>query len=176
MRRIWAVIIAGIVSGCSTWSGSAPLIQLRLVGSERGVEAAERAYFNDEEVYLHPQAVISDQDITHVGEAIVQGGAVVFDVRLSAEGAERLRSTTAENIGRPMAILFDGEVVSIPVIRDELGMGRAHLAIPVESEEQGEEVIRRVRARWPTQASLPSWPWVEGARRLAAELHAAPGP
>jgi hypothetical protein len=49
-----------------------------------------------------------------------------------------------------MALLFDGRIVSMPVIQDELSMGRLQMAIPVDSEEEGEEVIERVRAQWPT--------------------------
>lgn len=149
MTRIWAAVLTSLALGCATSTESSPLIQLRLAEYEAGVEAAEKAHFNGQEVYLNPQVAISDQDIIQVGAAL-GGESVVLDVQFSAEGTERLRSTTAQNIGSLMAILFEGRIVSIPVIRDELSMDRADMVIPVSSEEEGEEVIKKVRARWPT--------------------------
>jgi len=148
MKKIWAIVLLSAVSGCSTPAGSSPLIQLRLAEYEGPVEAAEKATFNGQDLYLRPQVVISDQDIINV-KAAFRGETVVLDVQLSAEGAERLRSTTAANLGHGMALMFGGEVVSVPTIRDQIGSGHYQMSIPVDSKEEGEEVMERINARWP---------------------------
>jgi transposase len=42
-------------------------------------------------------------------------------VQFLEAGAQRMRQATAAHLGRPLAILIDGEVVAAPVVRSEIG-------------------------------------------------------
>jgi len=42
-------------------------------------------------------------------------------VELLEAGAQRMRQATAAHIGRPVAILIDGQVVMAPVVRSAMG-------------------------------------------------------
>ena len=48
-------------------------------------------------------------------------GGVAVEVRLTPEGAARLRQATGAHLDRPMAVLIDGLVVMAPTVRSEIG-------------------------------------------------------
>jgi preprotein translocase subunit SecD len=75
----------------------------------------------DRKTYLHPEPVVTNSDIaeTHV----VQGASASMfgvSVTFNAEGAARMFRATQSHIGRPLAILVDGEVVATPVVRSPI--------------------------------------------------------
>jgi SecD/SecF fusion protein len=43
-----------------------------------------------------------------------------IDVKFNASGAEKMRAATGNHIGRPVAILLDGQVVMAPVLRSPI--------------------------------------------------------
>ena len=71
--------------------------------------------------YLHSEPVVANSDI--VEAHVVQGdSASMFGVSLTlnAEGAARMLRATQSHIGRPLAILIDGEVAATPVVRSPI--------------------------------------------------------
>ncbi|OJI09107.1 MAG: protein translocase subunit SecD [Candidatus Vogelbacteria bacterium CG10_big_fil_rev_8_21_14_0_10_49_38] len=52
----------------------------------------------------------------------------VIAIEFDKEGAELFRQITKDNIGRPVAILFDGAVISAPTVREEIRDGRAEIS------------------------------------------------
>ena len=72
-------------------------------------------------VYLHPEIVVSNDDIAEA--SISQDGPAQFsiNVRFLEPGTERLRQASAAHLGRPVAILIDGRVVMTPVVRAPIG-------------------------------------------------------
>ena len=72
-------------------------------------------------IYLHPEIVVSNDDIAQ--SWVSQDGPDRFNVavQLLPSGADRMRQVTAMHVGRPMAILIDGSVVMAPVVRSPIG-------------------------------------------------------
>lgn len=69
-------------------------------------------------VYIHQQVVVSNGDIASA--RIITGRAperYSVGVELNASGAEKMRRATTGHVGRPMAVLIDGEVVMAPILR-----------------------------------------------------------
>jgi len=68
-------------------------------------------------IYLHSEMIVTNDDIAQ--SWVVQDGPDRFgiSVELLEAGAQRMRLATAAHLGRPVAILIDGEVVAAPVIR-----------------------------------------------------------
>ena len=59
-------------------------------------------------------------------------------------GAEKMRAATASNIGKPMAILLDGQVVMAPVVRSPIG-GSAVITgkfTKAEAERMAERIVK----------------------------------
>jgi len=71
-------------------------------------------------IYLHPEMIVTNDDIAQ--SWVLQDGPDGFSVsvELMEAGAQRMRQATATHLGRPMAILIDGEVVAVPVVRSAI--------------------------------------------------------
>jgi preprotein translocase subunit SecD len=74
-------------------------------------------------VYLHPEVVVTNDDIAF--SSVIPGNTPSeqfwIDVRLNAAGAAKMRQATMNHLGRPVAILIDGEVVSAPTVKSPIG-------------------------------------------------------
>jgi hypothetical protein len=72
-------------------------------------------------IYLHDEIVVSNSDIA--AARLVQGGPAQYSVGIefNASGAEKMRAATGGHLGKPVAILLDGQVVMTPVVRASLG-------------------------------------------------------
>jgi hypothetical protein len=69
-------------------------------------------------IYLHHEIVVTNGDISQT--RVLAGNAPAqfwVGVDFSQAGAQKIRRATANHIGRPVAILIDGEVVAVPVLR-----------------------------------------------------------
>ena len=68
-------------------------------------------------IYLHPEMVVTNDDIAQ--SSVLPDGPEHFSVSVEflPAGAQRLQQATATHLGRPLAILIDGEVVMAPVVR-----------------------------------------------------------
>ena len=72
---------------------------------------------SDRVIYLRAEAIVTNEDIAQ--SWVTQDGPNRYgvSVQLLPDGAQRMRQATAAHIGRPMAILIDGEVVTAPTVR-----------------------------------------------------------
>ena len=85
------------------------LLEARLIGTGRPI-------------YLHESVIVTNADIagsTLVAENAPSRFGVV--VQFTAAGSRKMREATAGHVGRPLAVLIDGEVVSAPVVRGPIG-------------------------------------------------------
>ena len=76
----------------------------------------------DRYVYLHSGVVVSNNDIASL-RVVQAGGASQYgiSIKFNAAGADKMRKATKEHIGKPLAILLDGQVIMAPVVRDAVG-------------------------------------------------------
>ena len=76
---------------------------------------------SDRSVYLHDEVVVSNSDIA--AAQLIQNGPAHYSigVEFNASGTEKIRAATGSHIGRPVAILLDGQVVMAPILRASLG-------------------------------------------------------
>jgi hypothetical protein len=69
-------------------------------------------------VYLHQQVVVTNSDI---GSAqVLPGdapGQYAVEIEFNASGAKKMLRATTAHIGKPMAILIDGQLVMAPLLR-----------------------------------------------------------
>jgi hypothetical protein len=119
------LIVAGIVAGGARiwWQGAATLqaairFEVRLAEDQPGPGLHEaRIAGSDRVVYVHEEIVVTNDDIARSN--VVQDGPSRYGigVELNAAGAQKMRQATASHVGRPVAILIDGDVVTAPVLR-----------------------------------------------------------
>lgn len=68
-------------------------------------------------IYLHPEIVVNNDDVAQSWVSSDGPDRVQVTVQLLPSGADRMRQATATHIGRPMAVLIDGSVAMVPVVR-----------------------------------------------------------
>jgi len=73
-------------------------------------------------VYLHDRVELSNADIAR---ARVKKGLVgpVVEVKLTEEGAKKFALVTTDRLGKQLAIVVDGQVLSAPIIRQWTSSG-----------------------------------------------------
>jgi hypothetical protein len=118
-------VIAMVAVGSQVWSPGGTTLQaavrfeVRL--AEEGLAAGlreARVSGSDRVIYLHQEAIVTNSDVAQ--SRVVQGdNASRFGVAVefTAAAAQRMRQATASHIGKPAAILIDGEVVMAPTVR-----------------------------------------------------------
>jgi SecD/SecF fusion protein len=65
-------------------------------------------------------------------------GEPVVLFKLDSEGSKLFAKMTRENIGRPLAIVLDGKVITAPVIRSEIGGGSGEISGSFTTQEATE--------------------------------------
>lgn len=122
-------LAAVVALGVGLWSvfnsnlQAAIRFEIRMAESQPapGLQKAKVAD-SDRYVYLHNEVVVSNNDIAAV-KAVEAGGPSQYgiSVKLKATGADKMRRATEAHIGKPLAILLDGQVMMAPVVRDPVG-------------------------------------------------------
>jgi|SRR5215469_3784362 len=74
----------------------------------------------DRSVYLHDEAIVTNGDIA--GARIVQADSSSYNVAVefTPSGADKMRAATARHIGKPMAVLLDGQVIMTAIVREPI--------------------------------------------------------
>jgi preprotein translocase subunit SecD len=148
----WAVLaVVGCAGGPVGGGEGHPALLISMhIASEEETPGLQPISFEGREIFMEADPFLGDPEIAAV-DPVRRGNGVVLHVHLTAEGVEKLRRVTAENVGRPLVLTFGSDVVGVPVIRGQIEGPRVQLSIPAASADQAELIIERVRARWPVQ-------------------------
>lgn len=88
---------------------------------------------------IHWEATgLSGKDLSRAALSTDQVGQWVVSLEFNAEGAKKFADLTKELVGQKMAIFFDGELQSDPVIREVIYGGKAQISGGESGFEQGE--------------------------------------
>jgi preprotein translocase subunit SecD len=122
-----AITIAGVAAGAGYWArGAVDVVaavrfEARLAEENPGDGLREVVVSGSRKIYLHEDAVVTNSDIA--GARLVAGDAPTsfsVAVTFTAGGAQKMSRASASHVGKPLAILLDGEVVMAPVIRSPM--------------------------------------------------------
>jgi preprotein translocase subunit SecD len=124
---------------------SAPAIGAASTGlSMRWVDASEgaasragnqRVAAPEGDLWLEPDAIMTGDMIASAATMTDRDGNVVVGFQLTQEGKARFAALTRANIGRRLAILVNGTLVSAPVIRSEIAEGAGQISGRWETAE-----------------------------------------
>ena len=120
------LLVVGIVAiGAQFWLERSSTLQAQVrfevrLAEEQATAGLREARINgsDRVVYLHNEIIVTNADIeqSHIAQG-TEPARFSIGVQFSAAGAEKMRQATERHVGRPIAILIDGNVVSAPVVR-----------------------------------------------------------
>ncbi len=122
-------------------------------------EYGERYYL------LQKAAIVSGSDLVDAKPDFDdRNNEPVVSFRFNTSGAQRFARTTEENVGKPFAIVLDGEVISAPVIREPIrgGSGQISGNFTVESAARLALLLR--------SGALPAKLTVADERSVGASL------
>lgn len=122
--------------------GRTATLEIRMVDEERDMDAAMRGQvpFGSElyeergggPVLVKKQVLLTGDRITDAQAGFTEDNQPAVHIRLDNNGAQIFKKLTRENVGRRMAILLiernRTEVVTAPVIREEIGGGRVQIS------------------------------------------------
>ena len=111
----------------------------------------DELYFerNGQPILVKKAVVLTGEYITDAQPGFDQNGQPAVHINLDGRGARIFKNVTRENVGRRMAILLiekgKTEVVTAPVIREEIGGGRVQIT-GMDSTEEARDVALLLRA------------------------------
>ena len=83
-------------------------------------------------ILVHKQIELSGEQINDAQASFTEHGQPAVDIRLDSNGATLFRQLTHDNVGRRLAMILveqgQGQVVTAPVIRSEIGGGRVQIS------------------------------------------------
>jgi hypothetical protein len=125
MALVAAILIAIAALGSRTGpQGSATVyaavrFEVRLAEEQPGADRrAAKVAGSDRVIYLLDEVVVTNGDIAR--SAVAPGSTPStfnIGIRFNEAGAEKMRRATANHLGKPLAVLIDGEVVMAPTLR-----------------------------------------------------------
>ena len=112
------------------------------------------------------RVIVSGENLTRAAVGTDQNGQPAIDFRFDSEGARRFGEVTANNRGRPFAIILDGKVISAPNINEPIltGSGQITGGFSIASAS---ELVNLLNG-----GALPAPLNVEERRTVTAELGA----
>ena len=79
-------------------------------------------------VAVRKRIMVSGENLVDAQPGFGQDGTAVINFRFDAIGARRFGDASAENVGKPFAIVLDNKVLSAPVIREAITGGRGQIS------------------------------------------------
>lgn len=131
MRYAAVVIIVSVLCGCAS-NESQPekqpgkvTLEFRLAETQPGEDlTAMTMAGSGERFYLHKEVLLSNADIAATSVSKLNGRSAV-ELVFTESGGEKFAGITRGNLMKRIAILVDGDLVSVPIIRAEISQGRA---------------------------------------------------
>lgn len=100
-------------------------------------------------LFLDPGMVVGTRDLAAVAAEPTPEG-LRLDLHLTDAGAERLARVTAENVGRWLAVVADGQVLSAARIAQGAGGGGVPVHVQLRMDSvAADRLRRRIEAAWP---------------------------
>src|ERR1700722_8935212 len=92
-------------------------------------------------VVVYKEVLVEGGDLTDAKTGFDQTNRPVVDFTFDSTGARKFGEVTQENVGRPFAIILDGEVISAPNIREPILGGRGQISGNFTVESAGNLAI-----------------------------------
>ncbi|MEI7941672.1 MAG: protein translocase subunit SecD [Candidatus Riflemargulisbacteria bacterium] len=88
------------------------------------------------------KTVMTGNDLSFAGPSVDQFGKPIINIEFTAEGTRKFADVTRLNVGKPLAILLDGVVISAPRINGPIPGGKAQISGAFSINEVQDMVIK----------------------------------
>jgi preprotein translocase subunit SecD len=114
-ERMWSPLVSNVYAAAVRFE-----VKLAEEKPAAGLREA-RVSGTDRSVYLHADAIVTNSDILRAYIIQVDHSSQYnVGVEFNPSGTEKVRAATARHIGKPVAILLDGQVVMTAIVREPI--------------------------------------------------------
>ncbi len=129
MRYALFLIAALIAAGCggSKQETGSVVMEMRLAEEEPGeglTRMTMTAWGETDAFYLHEEVLMDNRDVESAS-VTMWGDHPAVEILFTPQGGEEFARLTSENVGKRMAIIVNGRLVTAPIIRASVTSGRA---------------------------------------------------
>jgi hypothetical protein len=123
------ILFGALAIGSRLWSPGGATLQAAVRFEARLAENGPGAGLREvqlsgsrDPIYLHQEVIVSNEDVAQ-SRVVAGNDPARFNIALqfTTAGAGKMRQATADHVGRPIAILIDGEVVMAPRLTGPIG-------------------------------------------------------
>ena len=100
------------------------------------------------------RTALSGHDLKWAGPSVDQYGKPVVSIEFSAEGAGKFAEITRLNVGKPLAIILDGRIISAPNISEQISGGKAQISGSFTPEDVQDMVIKLKAGSLPVPVKI----------------------
>jgi hypothetical protein len=97
-------------------------LEIRLAEGEpvRGLTFEAPVKGSEKKVHIHYATVVTNGDLLKARVVAISGRYEV-GITLTPQGAEKMTYATSRHVGRPLAIILDGDIVAVQTVRQAVG-------------------------------------------------------
>jgi preprotein translocase subunit SecD len=149
MIRVLLLTLVLILAGCGSGKQEVPdvRIEFRLVEAEPAEGLVELNLSATEKTfYAHAEVLISNADIDSA--CITTGnGRYAVEIIMTGTGLEKWVSVTEEHVGKQIGMIVDGQLISAPVVRAPIRVGKAVISGDL-SEDECTRIVAGINGTW----------------------------
>ena len=155
---LFAMLAPWLCAGPAT-TQPAVRLQFRLVADDAdkaGAESLPKVDQPAETLNVLKRVELDDRDIQSAKVDRQIDGEETVSITFTDEGGRKLSDLTANNLHRRLAIIFDGKILSAPMIQSRIGreatISLSHNTTGADAKDLAETLNQLVDARSPTTA------------------------
>jgi len=102
-------------------------------------------YREDNEIVLENNPAITKKDILEIKKGVDNYGRVEINITLKNNATKKFYILTKNNIGKPIAIVIDRHIVSLPIIHSAISGKKISISVVDFTEEEIDNLIQKLR-------------------------------
>jgi tetratricopeptide (TPR) repeat protein/predicted Ser/Thr protein kinase len=121
--------------------------ELRRAESKPGAGLTEAVVAGtNKKVYLYKEAAITNKEIAETQAATDNSNKSALAITLTKEGQKKFAELTREHLGKPLAIILDGKVLSAPTVGGKFSGDKVIISVSFTKEE-AEKIAKGIKAK-----------------------------
>ena len=118
------------------------------------VKEAEDGRAESERPIILKKTVLTGADLKGAWPGLDSYGNPVVDIEFSGEGGKVFAEVTTRSVGKPIAIILDGKIISAPNVREPIPSGKAQISGNFKAEDVQDLVIKLKAGALPIPVKL----------------------
>ncbi|MGE4169610.1 MAG: protein translocase subunit SecD [Candidatus Margulisiibacteriota bacterium] len=123
---------------------------------DKVIERNEKGQVISEKPIILKETALTGADLKSATPGTNQYGEPIVNIEFTTEGAKKFRDVTTGWVGKPLAIVLDGHIISAPNINEPIAGGRAQISGHFSVQEMRDLVIKLKAGALPVPVKVLS--------------------